>query len=33
MIIIILNAPLTRGIFFVALAYVGNMQKRMGAIF
>jgi hypothetical protein len=32
-IIIILNAPLTRGIFFVALNHVGNLQKRMGAVF
>lgn len=32
-IFIILNAPITRGIFFVALVHVGNLQKRMGAIF
>lgn len=31
-IFIILNAPITRGIFFVALTHVGNRQKRMGAI-
>jgi len=29
---IILNAPITRGIFFVALTHVGNRQKRMGTI-
>ena len=27
-----LNAPITRGIFFVALTHVGNRQKRMDAI-
>lgn len=30
--LIIFNAPITRGIFFVALVHVGNLQKRMGAI-